>query len=72
MERYRGCIIRARREDLHPMHLAVLAPATDRLAFPPEDDAEEAPEEDEAAVCHDGWDEPENGLVDTPLFRITD
>jgi hypothetical protein len=45
------------------MDLAVLTPATDRFAFPPEDDAEETPQQDEAGVCHDGWDEPSNTLV---------
>lgn len=42
---------------LHLVDLAVLAPATERLALPPEQDTEEAEEENQACVGHDWWNE---------------
>jgi hypothetical protein len=45
-------------ERAHAVDAAVLAPATERLAFPPEEDTEEAPEEYERGVCHDRRNEP--------------
>jgi hypothetical protein len=39
------------------VHAAVLGPATESLALPPEQNAEETPEGDEGRVGHDGGDE---------------
>jgi hypothetical protein len=44
-------------ECAHAVHAAILGPATECLAFPPEEDAEEAPDGDESGVGHDGGDE---------------
>lgn len=39
------------------VHTAVLAPATERLTLPPEENAKETPEGDECGVGHNGVDE---------------
>jgi hypothetical protein len=44
-------------ECAHAVHAAILGPAAECLAFPPEEDAEEAPDGDESGVGHDGGDE---------------
>jgi hypothetical protein len=44
-------------ERTHAVHAAVLGPPAECLAFPPEEDAEEAPDGDEGGVGHDGGDE---------------
>jgi hypothetical protein len=44
-------------ECTHAVHAAVLRPAAECLAFPPEEHAEEAPDGDEGGVGHDGGDE---------------
>jgi hypothetical protein len=48
----RVCVPRAH---LHEVHTAVLAPATERLAFPPEHDAEGAPKKYKCGIRHDRW-----------------
>lgn len=49
---------------LHPVHIAVLAPSSERLAFVVEENTEETPQQDKRGVCHDRRNEP---ISDRPI-----